>query len=142
MIRENTGDLFADTYFFLALLSKDSEDHARAAQATVRRRGRLITTAWVLLETANALAPVRSRGAFPALLAMLRNDPGTVVVPPDIDTFDEGVRLYDRRPDKAWSLTDCISFVVMRREGLTDALTADHHFTQAGFNAVLAETGA
>jgi hypothetical protein len=58
-------------------------------------------------------------------------------VPPESNAFDAGVALFAQRPDKHWSLTDCISFIVMRREGLTDALTGDHHFEQAGFNALL-----
>jgi hypothetical protein len=45
--------------------------------------------------------------------------------------------LYRQRADKDWSLTDCISFVVMRQRGLTEALTGDHHFEQAGFVALL-----
>jgi predicted nucleic acid-binding protein len=45
--------------------------------------------------------------------------------------------LYVNRPDKQWSLTDCISFVVMEREGIADALTGDKHFEQAGFNVLL-----
>ncbi len=49
------------------------------------------------------------------------------------------MKLYDERPDKAWSLTDCISLVVMADEGLTEALTRDHHFEQAGFTAVFAD---
>ena len=51
--------------------------------------------------------------------------------------FDKGVGLYAARPDKDWSLTDCISFVVMQEHGITDALTGDHHFEQAGFKALL-----
>jgi predicted nucleic acid-binding protein len=47
------------------------------------------------------------------------------------------VELYAERPDKDWSLTDCISFVVMRHQGVTQALTGDHHFEQAGFTALL-----
>jgi predicted nucleic acid-binding protein len=43
----------------------------------------------------------------------------------------------ERRPDKWWSLTDCISFIVMQQEGLTEALTTDHHFEQAGFKILL-----
>jgi uncharacterized protein len=45
--------------------------------------------------------------------------------------------LYERRPDKSWSLTDCISFVVMQRDGISEALTGDHHFEQAGFVRLL-----
>jgi len=51
--------------------------------------------------------------------------------------MDRGLALYISRPDKDWSLTDCISFVVMKERGLTGALTADHHFEQAGFVALL-----
>ena len=47
------------------------------------------------------------------------------------------IQLYETRPDKAWSLTDCMSFIVMRDGGLTEALTADHHFEQAGFTVLL-----
>jgi hypothetical protein len=49
----------------------------------------------------------------------------------------KGVQLYAQRPDKEWSLTDCISFVVMTQEGIFDALTGDRHFEQAGFVALL-----
>jgi len=51
--------------------------------------------------------------------------------------FERGVGLFRQRPDKEWSLTDCISFVVMRDASLTEALTGDHHFEQAGFSALL-----
>jgi hypothetical protein len=47
------------------------------------------------------------------------------------------VELYAERPDKGWSLTDCIFFVVMRQQGIIQALTGDHHFEQAGFSALL-----
>jgi hypothetical protein len=51
--------------------------------------------------------------------------------------FDARVALYGERMDKDWPLTDCISFVVMQREGITDALTGDRHFEQAGFVPLL-----
>jgi len=51
--------------------------------------------------------------------------------------FQRGLKLYDERPDKEWSLTDCISFVVMKDEGISDALTGDQHFEQAGFIPLL-----
>jgi predicted nucleic acid-binding protein len=53
--------------------------------------------------------------------------------------FDMAFTLYGNRPDKSWSLTDCASFVVMRERGLTEALTTDEHFRQAGFRALLLE---
>jgi predicted nucleic acid-binding protein len=51
--------------------------------------------------------------------------------------LDRGIELFSHRADKAWSLTDCTSFAVMQEEELTDALTTDHHFEQAGFTALL-----
>ena len=59
------------------------------------------------------------------------------IVSPSLDLFEQGVELFAHRPDKQWSLTDCISFVVMQDRGLTEALTANHHFEQAGFVAML-----
>jgi uncharacterized protein len=60
-----------------------------------------------------------------------------MIVPPNQELFDEGIHLFAERPDKEWSLTDCISFIIMREYDLTDALTADHHFEQAGFRILL-----
>ena len=57
--------------------------------------------------------------------------------PPSAELFDRGCELYTSRSDKEWSLTDCISFVVMKERGLTDALTPDRHFEQAGFKVLL-----
>jgi predicted nucleic acid-binding protein len=55
----------------------------------------------------------------------------------DMGLYEEGMKLYASRPDKEWSLTDCISFIIMQREKITGALTGDHHFEQAGFVALL-----
>ena len=67
----------------------------------------------------------------------LRSESDAKIIAPEPGLFDQGCQLYFSRPDKEWSLTDCISFVVMQREGLTDALTGDRHFEQAGFHALL-----
>ena len=48
--------------------------------------------------------------------------------------YVHALALYQARPDKHYSLTDCVSMQAMRREGLTDVLTNDHHFTQEGFH--------
>jgi hypothetical protein len=68
----------------------------------------------------------------------LCTDPYTTIVGFSEPLFQAALDLYARRPDKGWSLTDCTSFVVMQRDGLTDALTGDHHFAQAGFVPLLA----
>jgi uncharacterized protein len=65
------------------------------------------------------------------------NDPGILVRPQSHQSFLDGYALYKARPDKEYSLTDCISMEAMRQEGITDILTHDNHFTQEGFTILL-----
>ena len=60
-----------------------------------------------------------------------------IVIPVSSDLLMRAKALFASRPDKAWSLTDCTSFIIMQEHRLTEALTTDHHFTQAGFHALL-----
>lgn len=129
--------VFADAFYYFALLSPSDEAHRRALEFTAGFNGRLFTTAWVLTELADGLAAPEHRQAFTKFHNELRSDPQVVIVPPDADLFDEGLALYADRPDKEWSLSDCISFIIMEREGIAEALTGDHHFEQAGFVALL-----
>lgn len=129
--------VFADTFYYLALVNPDDKRHQQARAYTASFNGRMVTTSWVLIELADALANRSTRSIFLRTLAQLRTDPDVTILPPDPDPFEEGVKLYSNRPDKDWSLTDCISFAVMRQQGLTEALTGDHHFEQAGFIALL-----
>ncbi len=132
--------LFADAFFFIALLSKRDRAHESSrAYLDPRILRPLLTTAWVLTEVADALAQPRQRPAVIGLFVLLQDQPAVEVLPPNPEPFQKGYDLYTRRPDKAWSLTDCISFVVMTERGITDALTGDHHFEQAGFRALLRE---
>jgi predicted nucleic acid-binding protein len=78
----------------------------------------------------------RSRATVVAFLQAVRTDPLFEIIGYDIDVYRTGFDLFAARLDKAWCLTDCISVGVMTGRGLTDALTADHHFEQAGFRAV------
>jgi predicted nucleic acid-binding protein len=127
---------FADTFFFLALLNPADEAHGRAVAA--RDEDHLIvTTDFVLLELADHMCDQRHRAAFVRTYALLIANRATKIVPVSDDLLRRGRTFYTSRGDKDWSLTDCTSFVVMRERRLTDALTADHHFEQAGFNALL-----
>jgi predicted nucleic acid-binding protein len=128
----------ADTFYFLALLNSDDEAHQRTMALAAMLRRPIVTTHWVLAEVGDALAPPATRGLFRPFLERLRKDPRTTIALPSDALFNRGVALYAEREDKGWSLTDCISFVVMADGAMTEALTGDHHFTQAGFTALLA----
>lgn len=127
---------FADSFYFLALLNTRDASHAEALRSAAELLP-IVTTAWVLTEVADALAAPPNRPLVRRLIEGFRTLRTVEVIPADADLFDRGLDLYFRRPDKGWSLTDCISFVVMSDRGLTDALTGDHHFEQAGFRALL-----
>lgn len=128
---------FADTFYFLALLSPQDRAHRKAVEFSRENERRLLTTAWVLTELADGLAPSRKRDAFRRVLDDLLVNPDHIIVPADEELWHRGIDLYNARVDKQWSLTDCISFVVMKERGIQEALTGDHHFEQAGFTALL-----
>lgn len=130
-------EVFADTFYFIALLSRSDAAHQRARVATKGQPSTLVTTAWVLTELANSLAKHDTRAGFLNTLDALASNPMVVVLGHDERLYDAGIELYRARPDNDWSLTDCVSFVVMKERGISDALTGDHHFEQAGFAAML-----
>jgi uncharacterized protein len=128
---------FADTSFYIAAVNPKDALHVAAVKAADDFRGPILTTEYVLVEVGNWLARSGDRPVFLALMREIQADRHTTVIPGDSQLIERGLELYTRRPDKEWSLTDCISFVVMREYGLVDALTADHHFEQAGFRVLL-----
>jgi predicted nucleic acid-binding protein len=130
--------VFADSFYYIARLNEADLAHARAVAFSRTYTGQVFTTAWVIAELADAVAATNRRGSVVRLIQKLQSDPAVAVVPPSQNLFSRGLALFSSRLDKDWSLTDCISFVVMFDEGLTDALTGDRHFEQAGFRAVLA----
>jgi predicted nucleic acid-binding protein len=129
--------VFADSFVLIALLNPADAFHDRAVEAIDALAKTLVTTHGVLVEVADALCAPGYRTEVAAFLNELGSDPGVEIIPPDPTWYKRGLDLYARRPDKSWSLTDCISFVVMTDRGLTEALTGDHHFEQAGFRALL-----
>ena len=130
---------FLDTSFFAALAMGRDALHASAVAWSERLPGLFVTTEYVLVEFVNLLSmPGRRRPAH-SVVANARANPAIQVVPATAQLFDAGLALHGERSDKSWSLTDCISFVVMAEHGITDALTGDHHFEQAGFRALLKE---
>ena len=131
------SSVFADSFYFIALFNRNDAAHSAAVKFATTARCEYVTTDWVLTEVADACAHPSKRPHFLQLMEVLRQSPDTTVVRSHPELFNRGVEMFSERPDKHWSLTDCLSFVVMQEHGLTDALTGDRHFEQAGFKALL-----
>lgn len=128
--------VFADTSFYLALLREDDPAHTPAL-ARLMLNQPIVTTEFILLELGNACARAADHTDFLAQVAGMRASPRIRIIPLDSRLLNRGLERMKDRPDKDWSLTDCISFTVMEEEAIQEALTADRHFEQAGFTALL-----
>jgi predicted nucleic acid-binding protein len=129
--------VFADSFYFFALGNPRDPAHSRAVAFNQSFSGQLITTGWILMELGDGMVLPSQRPIFTKLARQLRSDPDVQCFPCDDALMVAGLDLFGQRLDKEWSLTDCISFVLMQREGVTEALTGDRHFEQAGFVALL-----
>ena len=128
--------VFADTFALIAWLNPRDSAHDMVAAYLGGFTGRLVTMEWVLVELADALSAPEARTTAVAFLQAVRADLLFEVVGYVPAVYQAGFDLFAARPDKGWSLTDCISFAVMTERGLSEALTADRHFEQAGFQAI------
>jgi uncharacterized protein len=131
-------EVFADTFYWVALSNPDDTRY-RDAVAIDRTlvEARIFTTDEVLVEFLTFFsADPWQRGRAAATVRRLLNKPEVRVVAQSRKSFLSGMQLYEARPDKGYSLTDCISMATMRREGLTEVLTNDRHFEQEGFRAL------
>jgi len=97
----------------------------------------MMTTRAVMIEIGNTLSKERYRQAAVMLLNSLEADSKVEIIPLTEELYGQAFDLYCKRPDKECGLTDCISFTVMREHEITESLTADEHFQQAGFRALL-----
>ncbi len=132
------GRFFLDTSFVQALLNRQDRYHTRAQMLLpqVRTANEVWTTEEVLIEVGNALSTFNRLAAVQFIEQCYRTA-NMRVMGVDRTLLLRALHLYHSRPDKTWGLTDCISFVVMQDQGLTEAVTADRHFLQAGFHALL-----
>jgi len=133
--------IFVDTGGWIALLYRHDQFHDQAKSIYKQfARVRKVTTEAVLIETCNFLSklPLRPLAVtFKELVAQAEALRVLRIVPVDRTLLLKGWELFAQRPDKEWSLTDCISFVVMKEQGLYLAFTTDHNFEQAGFEILL-----
>jgi len=129
--------LFADSSFFIAALNESDAHHEVAEEYSRKFTGKIITTEWVLVEVANFYSTSRRRATASAFIDAFRQDPKVQCVGAVEASFDNGWAMYKSLLDKEWSLTDCLSFHLMNERKIPEALTADHHFEQAGFKILL-----
>lgn len=129
--------VFADAFYFVARLNRRDHHHAQVIEFSRKTRARLLTSDWILMEVADALAGSACRARMRDFILYLRQSPACEVVPASREILDQALQLYHQHADKSWTLTDCTSFVIMRERRLSEALTRDHHFEQAGFVALL-----
>jgi uncharacterized protein len=129
--------IFADAFYFVARLNRYDQHHSKVMLFSPSPGDRLLTTEWVMLEVADALAGSDIRQNIRNFVNDLRQSPASEVVPASSGLLDKALDLYHRHRDKEWTLTDCTSFIIMRERGITEALTGDRHFEQAGFIALL-----
>jgi predicted nucleic acid-binding protein len=135
--------VFADSSYWIALLNRNDQSHAAAVAAkNTIATASLVTTDEVLTEFLNFFCKEGSqlRALVAQTVLEIRADARVTVVAQSRKSFDDALDLYRKRPDKTYSLTDCRSFVLMQQETITEALTADKHFVQEGFVAILAES--
>jgi predicted nucleic acid-binding protein len=129
--------IFLDTSFLIAISVSDDQWHKVATAWSKATSPPFLTTRLVLVEFVNALFNARHRHKVPSAMRLFSEQNGIFVEDVRPSLWDAGLALHASRPDKDWSLTDCISFHVMNERAISQALTYDHHFEQAGFEALL-----
>jgi len=131
--------IFVDTLFVVALINQRDQYHQQASELADQFEGHpLLVTDAVLLEIGNALARNYKQEAVAIIEQFFASDEVEIVrLSPQL--FEQAFAIYSTYQDKEWSLVDCVSFVVMREAGVSQALTFDRHFIQAGFQALMRE---
>lgn len=140
--RRKSRQIFIDAGFLVALTRQRDQFHVRAGlwqSFLLDKNVRFITTEAVLWEWLDGCADVALRIHAAQGYHRFIHDQQIRLVSFDSAQKPAALALYEQCKDKDWGVTDCFSFVVMREHGLTEALTADHHFVQAGFRALLLE---
>ncbi len=133
-------EVFLDTSFIVALENRDDPVHelAKRLDRELMKSQALIVTHWgILLEIGDGYSRLGRRPKGNFLLAHFMTETAYELEAITSEVLSAAMKLYAERPDKEWGLTDCVSFVIMQQRGLTQALTADEHFSQAGFQALL-----
>jgi predicted nucleic acid-binding protein len=133
--------VFADTAYWVALANPRDplRDVAVAASKAISDKAKIVTTDSVIIELFNFFCTLGSENRSYAVhqSRIIHRSPNVEVLPQNRSVLKQAVSLYEDRPDKGYSLTDCISMVEMRARDITEVLASDHHFEQEGFIILL-----
>ncbi len=135
--------VFWDTAAFVALGNADDQLHDEAvlvSEELAQGKAHVLTTSAVLTEVANTFSKAGWRPVARQMIEAVQNSVAiglATVIHIDTDLWRRGWTLFLARPDKDWGLTDCLSFVVMKEQAVSQAFTSDHHFEQAGFERLM-----
>lgn len=129
--------ILVDSGYLIALADQRDQLHKRAIAWSTSCTEPLLVTEYVLWETINALSNRAFRLRAHDIVQAVKTEAQFIYVPASRELHDIGIAAHREFEDKDWSLTDCISFYLMRERGSTRALAYDHHFEQAGFDALL-----
>jgi uncharacterized protein len=135
-------NIFADADYWIALLNPHDQLHSKASSVSSKvQRLRIITTEMILVEVLNGLASkgptLRSTAAN--FVEQIRSNANVSILPQTSIQFQNALKFYKTREDKDWSLTDCASILAMQDGKITEILSYDKHFAQAGFMPLLRE---
>lgn len=132
--------IFLDTNGWIALLNSSDALHEAATAIwsdLVQSGATIVLTDWIVAETGNGLARTKARQSFPRAVELIRKSPRARLIPVTRPLLQAALDLYEKRSDKDWGLVDCASLLVMQESGMTEAITNDRHFAQAGFKCLL-----
>jgi uncharacterized protein len=129
--------VFVDTFYWIARINPRDQWHLKALVLySTLMDAHLVTSEAVLIELLNYFSNygAEMRKAVALIVRYIRDDPNTSVAPID---FEKGLVIFERRLDKGYSMTDCLSMSIMSSLSITEVLTHDHHFAQEGFSILL-----
>ena len=132
--------ILIDTSYLVALAMPNDALHSLALAWSKKLSGPFVTTDYILCELFNSLSLPAHRPRAHTMWSIIQKTPLIEVVHVTSDLLHEAIGLHAERIDKSWSLTDCVSFCLMQQRRLTEALTYDRHFDQAGFTALLRQS--
>lgn len=133
--------ILADTSYWVALIDSNDQWHEKAtAVSKSLSNDSILTTDEVLTEVLalfSAYSSTTRQRVLQFVLELINHTARVDVVEQSRASFLAGLSLYERRPDKSYSLVDCTSMQMMKDEGITESLSTDRHFIQEGFTILL-----